>query len=189
MFVEVTFGRTVDPNAVRQAWEEHIEALRDSGGWLGGVAGVTDDARVVAVARSNWALPTPVVASLAPHLRGPPEVMRADGLVVIHEDRPWDAGFVQVMRARVASRARLEEVEAGIGQAFLDHRPDVLATYRTWPRHDLVIAVDHFTSEEEARAGEQREPPPELREAFQEWLALLEETTWFDLTDPWLAPP
>ncbi|MDP8931564.1 MAG: hypothetical protein M3O70_24100 [Actinomycetota bacterium] len=188
MIVEVTFGQATESQALRRAWEDHVRTLRDAGTWLGGVAGTTDDGRFVAVVRTSASPTVTAAESLAPDLAAPPEVLRSDHLIVAYEDRPWDARFVQVMSARVLSRARYQEVEARIGQAFLDNRPDVLASYRTWPRDDLVIAVDHFSSEEEARAGEQRELPPNLREGFQEWLALLEETFWFDLTDPWLAP-
>jgi hypothetical protein len=51
------------------------------------------------------------------------------------------------------------------------------------------VAVDFFRSEAEAREGEQQEMPDDLQQRFGEWMALLADTEWFDLTDPWLAAP
>ena len=52
------------------------------------------------------------------------------------------------------------------------------------------IAVLYFTSESEAREGERKEPPPELR-AQMEAMGALEvgEPSFLDLTEPWLYSP
>ena len=48
----------------------------------------------------------------------------------------------------------------------------------------------YFTSEADAREGEKKEPPPEMAEMMKEMEALSAgETTYFDLTDPWLEGP
>jgi hypothetical protein len=31
--------------------------------------------------------------------------------------------------------------------------------------------------------------PDVLRERFREWMSLLDNLEWFDLTDPWMATP
>jgi hypothetical protein len=48
----------------------------------------------------------------------------------------------------------------------------------------------YFTSEEEAREGERKEPPPELRAQMEEMAALsVGEPGFFDLNQPWLYSP
>ncbi|MDP9404705.1 MAG: hypothetical protein M3P85_15625 [Actinomycetota bacterium] len=99
------------------------------------------------------------------------------------------SGFVQLMRARVRDRGRLEAIEAEVGPAFFELRPDFLDGYRAWLPDGSLAAVDYFNSVAEARAGEAREMPDHLTARFQEWMALLEGTGWYDLTEPLLAAP
>ncbi len=48
----------------------------------------------------------------------------------------------------------------------------------------------YFTSEADARAGEQQEPPEAIRKVMAELDSLsVGETSYFDLRDPWLASP
>jgi hypothetical protein len=48
----------------------------------------------------------------------------------------------------------------------------------------------YFTSEAEAREGERKEPPPELKAQMEEMAALnVGEPEFFDLKDPWLYSP
>jgi hypothetical protein len=45
----------------------------------------------------------------------------------------------------------------------------------------------YFTSEQEARAGERKEPPPELAQAMKELESLaVGDQVYYDLRDPWL---
>jgi hypothetical protein len=48
----------------------------------------------------------------------------------------------------------------------------------------------YFTSEADARAGERKEPPPEMEKVMHEMEQLSQgEPTYFDLKDPWLHSP
>ena len=48
----------------------------------------------------------------------------------------------------------------------------------------------YFTSEEDAREGESKEPPPEMETMMKELETLsLGEPSYFDLKDPWLHSP
>jgi hypothetical protein len=48
----------------------------------------------------------------------------------------------------------------------------------------------YFSSEEAAREGERKEPPPELKAQMEEMSALtIGEPDYFDLRDPWLHSP
>ena len=47
----------------------------------------------------------------------------------------------------------------------------------------------YFTSEESAREGERKDPPPQMQEMMKEMDALtIGEPVFFDLRDPWLTP-
>jgi len=48
----------------------------------------------------------------------------------------------------------------------------------------------YFTSEEAAREGEAKEPPPEMAQMMKEMESLsVGEPTFIDLKDPWLSAP
>jgi hypothetical protein len=81
----------------------------------------------------------------------------------------------------------VEQIESDIADAWHMWRPDMLGAYRVWLPDGRMLAVDYFTSEAEARAGEQSEPPPEVAEAFPRWLAQQADQEWFDLPEPWVA--
>jgi hypothetical protein len=50
--------------------------------------------------------------------------------------------------------------------------------------------VVYFTSEEEAREGERKEPPPQLQAQMEEMGKLsIGEPVYFDLKQPWLHSP
>jgi hypothetical protein len=54
---------------------------------------------------------------------------------------------------------------------------------------EYTVAV-YFSSEEAAREGERKEPPPELKAQMEEMNALnIGEPEYFDLRDPWLNSP
>ncbi|MGH2729229.1 MAG: hypothetical protein ACRDJI_01325, partial [Actinomycetota bacterium] len=97
-----------------------------------------------------------------------------------------DAGFVQIIQGRAKDRARMEE----LGKQFSDQmpkiRPDIVGGYRADHSDGTFTDVNYFTSEAEAREGEKRELPGELKESFEEWMSLIENPKYFDLREPWL---
>ena len=76
-----------------------------------------------------------------------------------------DAGFVQVMKSKGVDRAEIERLDK-VFEKFVDERPDILGGIRAWTGKDSCIDVMYFTSEAEARKGEQAEMPDELKEAM-----------------------
>src|SRR5205085_7190716 len=110
--------------------------------------------------------------------------------VTLHGGQGWEtARFVQLMRAQVRDRRRFEAIEDEITPQFMQLRPDMLAAYRAWLPDGSVAAIDYFTFEGEARAGEQKQMPDVLGEGFKEWMSLLDDVEWFDLPDPWTVTP
>ena len=64
-------------------------------------------------------------------------------------------------------------------------RPDILGTVSVGHDGDAWTMAIYFTSEEAAREGEQKEPPPEMPEMMKEMNALtIGEPDFHDLRDP-----
>ncbi len=199
VFMQVIFGKAADTDCLQRQWDHWRVDLASPAGWLGSAAGVTSDGRVSIVDRFSSAQGAEGNTRRPEHrswwstmercFDGPVAVLGTEDVAVQQVRDATGAGFVQVMRARVRSRARFEAIEAQIGTAFAELRPDFLAGYRAWLDETTVVAVDYFSSEAEARSGEAKEMPDDLRAGFQEWLSLLEGTEWYDLDDPWLVEP
>lgn len=186
MFVQMVLGRVADAADVRRQWDRWATDLAPgTAGFVGATGGVTTDGRAVLVARFESEHAARVTGALA----DVPELLETAD-VTLHGGRGWEsARFVQVMRARVRDRRRFEAIEGELTPQFMQLRPDLLAAYRAWLPDGCVAAIDYFTSEAEARAGEQKEMPDVLGERFREWMSLLDDVEWFDLADPWTATP
>ena len=73
------------------------------------------------------------------------------------------AGFVQVMQGSTSDPARARELTDNDDPAWRDYRPDVLGSLMAVHGEDAWTMVIYFTSEADARAGEQKEPPESIR--------------------------
>jgi hypothetical protein len=175
-------------------WEHELAPA--ASGWRDATGGITDDGRLVAVARfdsedaarRNASRPEQDAwwSRTAELLRDPTFEETTD-VRDLWGGPTTDAQFVQMMLAVVADRDVLEEIEDGLDEASREWRPDALGGYRVWLPDGRMLAVDYFTSESEARAGEQSTPPPGVAEAFPRWTAQLSEVEWFDLRRPWIT--
>ena len=201
MFVQVFQGPVSDPARVRELMDRWVAELGPSAdGWLGSTAGVTDDGWFIGLARFDS-------ESAARHNSDRPEqgewwaeleklftsepAFHESTDVVVDEHGDLDsAGFVQVMQGRTSDPARARELSADDDPAWQDYRPDVLGSLTVLHGDDAWTMAIYFTSEADAREGEQKEPPESIREAMAELEALsVGETTYTDLKDPWLASP
>lgn len=199
MFVQIIEGSVADGAALRAEWDAWVGELSPQApGWLGSTAGVTPDGRFIAAVRfasredaarnsdrpeqDAWWQRTAACFS------EPPRFAESED-VVGHDDGSDGAGFVQMMRGNVRDRAKLQRVEADVGDLWATHRPDFIGGYRLWLGDEEVLMVDYFTSEAEARAGEGRPMPAELESGFAQFQQLIVEPRWYDLPDPWLHSP
>jgi hypothetical protein len=202
MFAQVIQGRTSDPDALRAATEQWVEELSPGAvGWLGSTAGVTDDGRVVLVARFESADAARHNSDRPEQGRwwedarrlfdGEPTFLESDDVVLDLAGDPAEAGFVQVMQGRVSDYERAKKVMTALpADAMAAYRPDVLGTVMIGSGDGGWTQVIYFTSEDEARAGEGKEPPAEMTEAMQEIGSLtVGETTFLDLRRPLLHAP
>lgn len=198
MFVQVVEGRTATPTSLREAMDRWFQDLAPGAvGWLGSTAGVTADGRCIALARFDS-------AEAARHNSDRPEQdawwaetsKLFDGEVTFHDGTrtevdlvgdPDRAGFVQVIQGRVSDPDRARELMPTDRETRVTHRPDLLGSVTVEYDDGGYTTALYFTTEEEARAGERKEMPPELQARMAEMQQLnVGEPEFFDLQQPWL---
>ena len=202
MFVQVITGKVTDTAAVRAAFDRWLEELAPGAkGWLGSTAGVTDDGRVVTLARfeseeaarrnsdrpeqGQWWAETAKLFDGEATFRDSTKVMpdlRGD---------PDQAGFVQVMQGQQGPDPdRAQELMNEDADEWAQFRPDVIGSLGISHADNTWTMALYFTSEAEAREGERKEPPPKLQAQMEEMQKLsVGEPDYFDLRDPWLRSP
>lgn len=195
MFVQIIEGRTNEPQALREHGEQWQADVRPHAvGYLGATSGATADGRSIAIvrfkdeasARANSDLPQQAAwwEGMAKLYDGDPTFTESSDVTEWMSGGSDDAGFVQVMKTTGVDRAQVERMDAAM-EPFMDSRPDILGGFRIWTGTDSCVDVAYFTSEEEARRGEQAEMPPELQELMAEF-SDMGQTEYLDLTDPQL---
>jgi hypothetical protein len=201
MFVQMIQGRVSDAAAARAQFDTWVSELApDATGWLGTTAGVTEDGTLVALARfeseeaarrnsdrpeqSAWWEETRKVFT------GEPEFHNSSRVDVDLPGNPDDARFVQVMQGRSTDPERARELMNDDSVDWQGFRPDVLGSMTMEHDGDAWTMALYFTSEEEAREGERKQPPPEMEKIMHEMEQVSAgEPAYFDLREPWLHSP
>lgn len=201
MFVQVIQGQVSDAGEVRDAFDGWLKELAPgASGWLGSTAGVTEDGRLIAIARFEseeaarrnsdrpeqgqwWAQTSKLFTG---------EATFRDSRHVIPDivGDPNEAGFIQVIQGRGSDPERARELMAQDSPAWAAFRPDILGSVAA--EHDAgeYTMVLYFTSEEAAREGETKETPPELKAQMEEMDTLsVGMPEFFDLKQPLLYSP
>jgi hypothetical protein len=201
MFVQVIRGQVSDPEQVHATldlWSGQLAA--GAAGWLGSTAGVTEDGRFVALARfeseeaarrnsnrpeqGQWWMETSKLFTGEVIFRDSSDVT-AD----VNGD-PDTAGFVQVMQGRGSDPDRARELMAQNPDDWAAFRPDVIGSVAVGYEGGAYTMALYFTSEEAAREGERKEPPPQLKAEMEEMNKLsVGEPEFLDLRQPWLYSP
>jgi hypothetical protein len=197
MFVQIIQGQTADRDELKASTERWIRDLSAGApGWLGDTAGVTADGRAIAIVRFES-------EEAARHNSERPEQHQwwmetsklFAGDVTFHDCRDIrtmgaggsdEAGFVQVIQGRCTDVARADALMERTEPALREHRPDVIGGQVYLYGDDEFTQVMYFTSEAAAREGEQHTPPPDAQAALAELMSLMVDTTYADLTTPWL---
>jgi hypothetical protein len=69
-------------------------------------------------------------------------------------------------------------------------RPDIIGSVGVEHNGGAYTRAFYFTSEDAAREGERKEPPPELKAQMEEMDSLsIGVPEFFDLLEPWLYSP
>lgn len=201
MFVQVIQGKVSDASQMRaqlDKWRD--EVAPGAPGWLGSTSGVTEDGRLIALARFESAEAAQQNSDrpeqgawweeTAKLFTDEPVFHNSTAVDVDTPGDPDQAGFVQVMQGRTSDPTRAKELMENDETDWQSFRPEILGTVSIAHDGDAWTMAIYFTSEEAAREGERKEPPPELQQMMKEMGALsVGEPVFYDLKDPWLHTP
>ncbi|HET7432594.1 MAG TPA: hypothetical protein VFJ89_13890 [Nocardioides sp.] len=196
VFIQVIQGKCTRQDELRamaEGWREELGG--GAVGWLGGTYGFTDDDHFIGVVRFD-SRESAVANSRRPEQGAWAERMRAvmDGPVEFHDcddvtlflDGGSDeAGFVQVIRGRVDDPARIKAMFADT-TTLHEMRPDIIGGTLAVEDDGTFTETIAFRDEESARAGEQTEPPAEVRDVLA---SMMQGATFYDLHRPWFESP
>ena len=201
MFVQVIQGQVTDAEQAHAAMDRWMEELApEATGWLGTTAGVTEDGRFIALARfdssadarrnSDSPAQDKWWHEFTSLLSGNATFHDTEDVVVDTHGDPDAAHFVQVMQGAGSNPERARELMGQHRDEWAAFRPEILGSEAAmYDDGDYTMAM-YFTTEAEAREGEQKEAPPELQAEMDEMNSLAAgPPTFFDLKQPWLYSP
>ena len=199
MFIQVITGTTADPDGLRRQADRWEQEVRPGAiGFLGSTGGVTDDGRVIVIARFEseeaarrnsardeqgawW-------AETEKYLDGA-TFQESVNVTTMLGGGSDGAGFVQVMLGRVTDAAKLAEIDARTPEfeaAMRQYRPDVIGDVIAVHPDGTYTDVVYFTSEVQARQGESRPMPDEVQAMFGDLMSAIAIDEYLDLKEPWL---
>jgi hypothetical protein len=178
MFVQVISGKVVDEQRAREHDARWQRDLRPGAtGYLGSTWGTTDDGRFVASIRFESAEDGRRASDRPEQGEWWSEMEQYVSDVEFHDCNKVvtflgggsdDTTFVQVMRGHVTDAGTLDALlprASEFEQALHEMRPDVLGeTIAYHDDGDGYTDIVYFTSESDARAGEQKEPTGTAKE-------------------------
>ena len=192
MFIQVIQSKSSRRQEVKDLLAEWADTMGDAPGWLGGTYGFTDDddflavvrfeSKELAMANSDDSRTSAFAERMAALMDSPPEFQDCDDVTVFLEGGSDDAGFVQVIRGRSDNPARLASLLDSDPEGLKEMRPEIIGGTMAFSDDGRFTQTVAFTDEASARAGEQLEPPAELREALEEMVAGAE---FYNLRDVW----
>ena len=201
MFVQIIQGKTSNPEALRAAVDRWMQDLAPGAtGWLGSTGGVTEDGRFIAAvrfdseeaARRNSERPEQDQwwAETEKLFDGEATFRDSSDVTVDLQGDPDQAGFVQIMQGRSSDPERAKQLMDQDDVDWAAMRPDMLGSVAVGHDGGAYTMVMYFTTEAEAREGERKEMPPELRAIMEEMDKLsVGETEFFDLKQPAIRSP
>jgi len=201
MFVQIIEGHVADQSQMHTALDRWASELApEAPGWLGSTAGVTEDGRFVLFARFESADAARANSdrveqgqwwSVASKLFTDEPVFRNSSEVDVDlQGDPDRAGFVQVIRGRSSDPDRARELMRDDSPQWAEWRPDIIGSLGVGHAEGRYTLALYFTSEAEAREGERKEAPAELKPLMEEMESLeVGEPEFLDLKSPWLYSP
>jgi hypothetical protein len=201
MFVQVIRGQVIDAEGVRAGLDRWMEELAPGAtGWLGSTAGVTEDGRFFALARfeseeaarrnSDRPEQDQWWTAMSKLFAGEVTFRDSTDVTLDLQGDPDKAGFVQVMQGRGSDPERAKELMSQDPGDWAAFRPDMIGSVAVGHDGGAYTMTLYFTSEEEAREGERKEPPPQLKAQMEEMNKLsIGEPEFLDLKQPWLYSP
>ncbi len=198
MFIQIIQGKCRDEERLHRQLDMWRETMSDQAeGWLGGTYGITDDGQFVGVVRfesreaaaRNSARPEQDSwwRETMECFDGDVTFHDCDDALIMMEGGSDDAGFVQVIQGRVADPDKFREVMSRPMDMLHEMRPEIIGATIAMEPDGWFTETVSFRSEAEAREGEKKEMPPEVRAEMEQAMGPMESMTFYDLHQPWFA--
>lgn len=196
MFVQVIRGHAKDRAGLRRQWERWERELKSAAdGYLGSTAGIADDGTFIAMVRFESEEAARRNEARDAQTRWWQETLQHldDGVVVqdCTDNDVWarggsdKAGFVQIRQGVSSDPARLRDLYVNQQPVRMGpFRPEVIGGLFAWHGGGGFTLSAYFTSEREARSGENIE---EFKPMFDDISAVMHDVSYIDLKDPWLS--
>jgi hypothetical protein len=202
MFIQIIQGRCRDTDRLHQLTDEWQQSLGPTAaGWLGGTYGVTDDGEFVGVvrfeskdaARQNSDRPEQGEwwSRMQECFEGEVTFHDCDEAMIFLDGGSDDAGFVQVIQGRLTDPERFRHFMEQPMDTLHEERPEIIGGTIAIDPDGYFTQTVAFRSEEEARAGESKDMPAEVRQQLEEEMSSMSDVHYLDLHHPWFAsaPP
>ena len=198
MFTQVISGKITNEapvQALLQRWETDLAP--GAAGWLSSTSGATADGEYVVfacfesaeAARRNSDRPEQGEwwSEVERCFTEPPTFADYDDVLTFRGGVSPGAGFVQAMLGSVSDADRERELSRAFVSLDSDMRPDLLGGIIGIGDDGRFAQAMYFSSEAEARVGEQSDVPAEMAEGFAEEQQLITEIRYLDLTAPTIS--
>lgn len=200
MFLQVIQGKVGDQSGIKENLDRWLADLSPGAdGWLGTTWGLHGDNSFIALvrfesadaAKRNSDRPEQGQwwSSMAFSLDGEASFADYDDVILMGPGGSDDAGFVQVMQGRVKDVERERAMTAEAASTPTDFRPDIIGGLAAFAADGSFTQAMYFTSEAEAREGEQKPMPPNMQAMMEQSQANTLEIHFIDLTAPAVASP
>ena len=198
MFIQIFQGKCRDEERLHRLTDEWRETLGPTAeGWLGGTYGVTDEGEFVGVVRfeskeaamRNSARPEQGEwwQKMQECFEGDVTFHDCDDATIWMQGGSDDAGFVQVIQGRVTDPERLRRMMEQPMETLHEQRPEIIGGTLAMQPDGWFTETVAFRSEAEAREGERKEMPEEVRREMQQEMSIMQDVTYKDLHHPWFA--
>jgi hypothetical protein len=195
MFIQIIQGRCTRQDELRALAETWRDELGPGAtGWLGGTYGFTDDdmfvgvvrfeSREAAMANSERPEQGAWADRMMALMEGPVEFHDCDDVTLMMDGGSDSAGFVQVIRGKVAEPERLKALMTDT-EMLHEMRPDILGASLAFEDDGTFTETIAFTTEDAAREGERRESPEMPAEVRETLDTAMQGATFYDLHHPW----
>ncbi len=198
MFIQIIQGKCNDADRMHQLIDEWRDTLGQSApGWLGGTYGITDDNEFVGIVRFE-SREAAEENSMRPEqgewwgrtsdcFDGEVSFHDCDNAMQFLGGGSDDAGFVQILQGRVTDPERFRRFMSQPMDALRDARPEIIGGTIAMEPDGWFTQTVAFRTEAEAREGEHKEMPAEMREQMEEEMAVMQDVRYLDLHHPWFS--
>ena len=199
VFIQVIQGTCNDPDRIHQLMDEwHNQLEEGAAGFLGGTYGVTDDNEFIGVVRfdsresaernSNRPEQGQWWAKASACFDGEATFHDCDDVMLMFEGGSDDARFVQVIQGRVRDAGKLHAMmDDGRMEMLHQQRTDIIGSTVAIDKDGFFTQTIAFRTEAEAREGESKEMPPEMRSRAEGMNEMMSDVSFHDLHHPWFA--